>query len=91
MHDGPAARTRAGPQDQPPAIGPLIAGIIGLVITVLAPLLVPIALAMGMRAKQRIAAGGGALEGQEIAPARYVLGVIGTAITGLFVLAFGPA
>lgn len=75
---------------EPLAVGSLVVvGIIGLVITVLAPILGPIALAMGMRAKQRIAASGGTVEGYGIAQAGFVLGVIGTVIAGLFLLQFG--
>lgn len=74
---------------EPLAVGSLVVGIVGLVITVLAPLLGPIALAMGMRAKQKIAASGGALEGQGIAQAGFILGIIGTVLTGLFVLFIG--
>lgn len=44
---------------------------------------------MGMRAKQRIAASGGTIEGYGIAQAGFVLGVIGTVITGLLLLFFG--
>lgn len=74
---------------EPLAVASLVVGIIGLIITVLAPILGPIALAMGIRAKQRIAASSGALEGQGIAQAGFILGIIGTVIAGLLVLLFG--
>lgn len=57
----------------PIAIGSLVVGILGLV-TRLAIILGPIALAMGIRAKQRIAASGGAIEGYGIAQAGFILG-----------------
>ncbi len=74
---------------EPLAVGSLVVGILGLVVPFLAPIGGPIALAMGMRAKQRINASGGTLEGYGIAQAGFVLGIIGTVITGLFVLFFG--
>lgn len=74
---------------EPLAVASLLVGIIGLVITILAPILGPIGLAMGLRAKQRIAASGGTLEGYGIAQAGFILGIIGTVIAGLFVLFFG--
>jgi hypothetical protein len=73
---------------EPLAVGSLVLGILGLV-TGLALILSPIALAMGIRAKQRIAASGGTMEGYGIAQAGFVLGVIGTVIAGLFVLFLG--
>lgn len=74
---------------EPLAVASLVVGILGLVIPFLAPIAGPIALAMGMRAKQRINAGGGAIEGYGIAQAGFVLGVIGTVIAGLILLMFG--
>ena len=73
---------------EPLAVGSLVFGILGLV-TGLALILSPIALAMGIRAKQRITASGGTMEGYGIAQAGFVLGVIGTVIAGLFVLFLG--
>jgi hypothetical protein len=73
---------------EPLAVGSLVLGILGLV-TGLALILSPIALAMGIRAKQRITASGGMMEGYGIAQAGFVLGVIGTVIAGLFVLFLG--
>jgi len=79
----------AAPKTEPLAVGSLVLGIIGIVLTVLAPILGPIALAMGVRAKKRIAASGGTLEGYGIAQAGYVLGIIGTALAALVLVLFG--
>ncbi len=71
------------------AVVALICGIIGLAFLPVSIIISPVALVTGIRAKKRIAASGGSLEGTGIAQAGYVLGMIGTVIAGLLILAFG--
>lgn len=71
------------------AVASLVLGIAGIVITVLAPILGPVALVLGVKAKKRIAESGGAVEGAGIAQAGYILGVIATVIGALGILLFG--
>lgn len=73
---------------EPLAVGSLVLGILGLV-TGLALILSPTALVMGIKAKQKIAASAGTIEGYGIAQAGFILGIIGTVIAALFVLFLG--
>lgn len=82
---GPANR----PRTDPGAIVCLILGAIGIISVFLSPICGPVALAGGLGAKKRIAASGGAIGGAGIAHAAYVLGIIGTVMGALLVLAVG--
>lgn len=79
----PAGNTDSG------AITALVLGIVGLVIPPLFVLLGPIALAVGSGAKKRIAASGGTIQGEGVAQAGYILGIIGTVLAGLLIIFFG--
>ncbi len=77
------------PKTDPLAITSLVLGIIGIVFIPASIILSPIALVTGVRAKRRIAERGGSVEGTGIAQAGFILGIIGTVIAALVILAFG--
>ncbi len=67
----------------------VVIGAIAVITVLLSPVLGPIALAQGLAAKKRIAASGGTIGGAGLAQAGYVLGIIGTVMGALIILAFG--
>jgi hypothetical protein len=78
------------PADHPQATTVLVLGIVGLVGGVFfgLPFVVsPVAWVMGRRALREIDASGGALGGRSNAQAGYVLGIIGTVLLALAVVA----
>lgn len=72
------------PQDHPRAMMSLILGILGLVIC---GLCAPFAWRIGKGAVNEIDASGGRIGGRGLAQAGYVLGLIGTILLGIAVLA----
>jgi hypothetical protein len=71
------------------AVASLVVGIVGIVITILAPVCGPIALVMGVKAKKRITESGGMIEGAGLAQAGFVLGIIATVMGALGIVLFG--
>jgi hypothetical protein len=71
------------------AVASLVLGIVGIVITILAPVCGPIAVVMGVKAKRRIAESGNTIEGAGLAQAGFILGIIATALGALGIVVFG--
>ena len=76
-----------GPGAAPNAPNGTTALVLGILSVVICPLLGPVAWSLGRRAEQSVDESGGALGGRGVATAGKVLGIIGTIILALIVLA----
>jgi hypothetical protein len=80
----PVLHDPRSPENAPGAVPALVLGILGIV---LCPLLGPLAWAYGRKGEQAVDASGGVLPGRGLATAGKILGMVGTALIVLLLVA----